>query len=113
MRRLLLSSLMLLTVAGALGVAGCGSGDLSKVSGIYNSANMTLTLTSDGSATLKIPPVPAINLEGEKRNGTYTFDGKEIRIKFSDGKDAYTFKVAGEDLIETSTGAEGEVWKKD
>lgn len=112
MRRTLMVVVIVLTIAaGIVAATGCGKGK--DLSGIYENSNMTLTLLSDGTATLEIPPVPEIGLEGETRPGEYSFDGKELKIQFSDveGNDL-TYKVAGDDLVSTSVATEGAVWKK-
>jgi len=83
-------------------VAGCGS----KVAGSYTSLGQTLTLANDGSVTLEIPSMQG---KGKTDHGSFSYNGKEVMIKFTGNKFVYTFKVAGNNLIDKDS---GNTWNK-
>lgn len=105
-----------LLVVSMVMVAGCGKGK--DLSGIYESpSNTTLTLLTDGTATIVIPPIPELPslAKGGGGPGTYTFDGKELTVTYSTANAknlTMTFKVAGDNLVEMTGISEGNVWQK-
>lgn len=82
-------------------LAGCGNNN-DKVAGYYISDDMTWTLGNDGSATFEVSST------GRTDHGSFSYNGKEVMIEFP-GIIVYTYKVAGNKLIDKDT---GEIWNK-
>lgn len=83
--------------------------NIEKFAGVYSSSDMNLALDSDGSVTLDMPSEPHPILG---RGGSFSCDGKEIKIKFPEDKNVMTFKVAGDNLVGISPGVEGKILKR-
>ena len=117
MQRSIFLMVVLMVVAGCLMVGGCGQSK--DISGIYTTGGMTLTLTTDGAATLELPPIPSMSgmENGMTQTGKFSFDGNILKVVVQGHLENYgnemtkTFKIAGDDLIETTKGFQG-VWKK-
>ena len=106
-------------VVGCILVIGCGSNNgkagsnNEKVAGIYRSDDMNLMLGSYGSVILDMFEETDPNLLCEGRHGSFSYDGKEIKIKFLTDNNVMIFKVEGDNLVGISTGTEGQILKKE
>lgn len=79
MKRLMTLICLLVLVGGCILVIGCGNGN-GKVAGIYtNLYGDTLALKNDGSFTEEMLPI--MHLEGAIYHGSFSYNGKEIKIK--------------------------------
>lgn len=103
---------LLVLVGGCILVIGCGNNN-EKVAGIYNrqetnGQELKLVLTNDGDVTLVVSRYSHTGFEGGTHSGSFSYDGKKIKIRIPDNKLDETWQVAGNNLISTN----GNVWIK-
>jgi len=109
MKRLMTLICLLVLVGECFLIIGCGNKN-KEVAGIYTTSyGDTLTLTNDGSATLKF----GFMYDQPAGHGSFSYNGKEVKItlpKYWRWRVlVMIFKVAGDNLLRTHP---DEIWVK-
>lgn len=96
MKKLIILICLTVLVGGCFLAIGCGKNN-GKVAGIYtNLYGDTLTLTNDGNSTLKFAFI-----DRPAGHGSFSYDGKEIKIALPKFALVMILKVAGDNLVST------------